>query len=151
MKQIGDAFAFPFRDPDRISKFLIGALMVLPSSGLRGLLFLLGYSVPISQRVMRKDRNPLPDWSDSGALFVIGFKYVVLYVVYLLPIIAIVLILFFLGIIAALIEGEGTGVSLLLLFYVVLFFATVPYAIAPAIFTPLITIRFAERDEIGDG
>ncbi|MFQ5799003.1 MAG: DUF4013 domain-containing protein [Bacteroidota bacterium] len=125
--------------------------MVLLSPVLIGLFFLLGYSVRIPQRVMREDSTPLPDWSDFGAQIVLGFRYVVLYVVCLLPIIAVALILYFLGIITGVTESKGTGVSLLLLFYVVLFFATVPYAIAPIIFTSLITIRFAERDEIGDG
>lgn len=125
--------------------------MVILSIVLIGLFFLLGYSVRISQRVMRKEPNPLPDWSDLGDLFVVGLKYAVLYLVYLLPVVAIVLVFVVLGVVSALAESDGAVVSVVFLFYVMIFFVVVPYAIALTILSPIITIRFAEREVISDG
>ncbi len=151
MKYIGEAFAYPFRDPDWISKFLVGGLMVLLSVVLIGVFFLLGYSVRITQRVMRREPNALPDWSDLGGLFVLGFKYAILYLVYALPIIAIVLLIVFFGILVAATNGDEAAVSAMFVFYVMLFIVIVPYAIALTILTPVITVRFAQREQIRDG
>ncbi len=151
MNKIGDAFAFPFRDPEWFSKFFVGALMVLLSMVLIGLFPLMGYFVRVTQRVMRKEPNPLPDWSDFGQLFALGFKFVVLYIIYLLPIFAILLVFLFLAIGAAISEDEAVVLSMLPVFYLVVFFVIVPYSIALSIFMPVITIRFAQRGEISDG
>ena len=54
MRDIGEAFSFPFRDPNWVSKFLIVAIFVALSILLIGIPVLYGYYLELVQRVRRK-------------------------------------------------------------------------------------------------
>lgn len=151
MKDIAEAFRFPFRDPDWISKFLVGALMVLFSLLLVGLFFLLGYYIRTTQRVMRKEANPLPDWSDLGGLFVLGLKYALVYLVYLVPIIVVVFLFIVVAVVTAATQSQESFLPLIIFFYAVIFFLLVPYGLALTVLSPVITIHFALKEEMRDG
>lgn len=89
----GEAFTFVFRDPHWIRKFSLAALF-----GLLGFLFipyllLLGFLLTLSERVMRLEPRPLPEWNDFGLLLRKGWRVFVVRVVYYAPIWLIVLIL----------------------------------------------------------
>lgn len=81
----GKAFAFQFDDPDWLKKIGIGALLLLIP--LLGWLWIAGWSLEITKRVIRKDPAPLADWDDFGGYLVRGFQVFIIGFVYALPII----------------------------------------------------------------
>jgi hypothetical protein len=150
MNQLGDAFSFPFRDRSWVSKFVIGALFMLLCILIVGIFILAGYYVQVTQRVMRKDPNPLPEWDYIGVKLVVGFKYCVVYLLYSLPII--ILYVPFLAIsvlngMGAMDEAPGVFAGL---FSAGFMFLTIPFSLALYMLLPVITYRFAERESIGD-
>lgn len=72
---LGRLFAFAFRDPKALAKFVIGSLMVLliPLFGL-GLFALLGFGVRTARGALRGDEHPMPDWNDFGGILLDGLK-----------------------------------------------------------------------------
>jgi hypothetical protein len=75
----GLAFTFPFQDQDWIKKVLIGAALLLVP--IFGLIVVLGWSVEVSRRVIRRDTEVLPGWDNFGEKFSLGLKaFVVLFV-----------------------------------------------------------------------
>ena len=66
---VGRAFSFPFRDPDWVVKFLVGAVFVLLSVVLVGIPFLVGYMVEVVRRVAAGEAEPLPAWENLGEKF----------------------------------------------------------------------------------
>ncbi len=73
--ELGRLFAFAFRDPKALSKFVIGSLMVvlIPLFGL-GLLALLGFGVRTARGALRGDEHPMADWDDFGGVLLDGIK-----------------------------------------------------------------------------
>ena len=84
---IGKAFTYVFEDPDYIKKIGIAALMALIP--IAGWLILLGWGVEITRRVIRGQSQPLPEWTDFGALFMQGLKAFGIIFVYVLPILVV--------------------------------------------------------------
>ena len=72
---LGALFAFAFRDPRALSKFVIGSLAVLliPLLGL-GLLALLGFLVRTARGSLRGEEHPMPEWEELGGLLLDGLK-----------------------------------------------------------------------------
>lgn len=150
MKNIGEAFSFPFRDPNWVSKFIIGAVFGLLSLLMIGIPVLYGYYIELCQRVRRKEQYPLPEWNDVGVKFVLGFKYCVALVVYCLPVfLALIPALFFI-IIAAIGGSETGGMMGGTLFMGLIFFFIIPYSLIITLLTPVITVEFSERGSITD-
>lgn len=81
----GYAFSFQFKDDEWIKKFLIAALFTLIP--IIGPLFLAGWGLEITRRVIVKDPEPLPPWNDFGNYLVKGIQLIVIGFVYALPII----------------------------------------------------------------
>ncbi len=82
----GQAFTYVFEDPDWAKKVLIPALIgIIP---LVGQIFLLGWSLDITRRVMQQNPRPLPDL-DFGRQLMDGLKAMVIGLVYAIPIIII--------------------------------------------------------------
>ena len=151
MKDLGKAFSFMFEDPSWVLKVLIAAFFMLLSFLGIGIFVLLGYVVELTQRVMRREQYPLPEWKDVGVKFVVGFKYFVVLIVYTLPIIFLLIPLFVLTIITAL-TGGSEGLNALVAVYTFGFiFLMVPYVLFFTFLTPIITYRFALRERIADG
>jgi hypothetical protein len=150
MKDLGTAFIFPFKDKNWVSKFLLAALfMILALIGI-GIFILAGYLVQVTQRSMRNDPNPLPPWNDIGVKFVLGFKYVLIYVVYILPILFLAIPLFALAI-AAQFASQGEILALVVSIYAFGFtILIIPYSIALNLLLPVITYRFALHERMGD-
>jgi hypothetical protein len=150
MKDLGTAFSFFFKDPSWITKTLIAAAFMLLSLLGIGIPVLAGYHVQIAQRVMRREEYPLPPWSDIGVQFVLGFKYCVVYFVYMLPVILLFLpIIGFLAATAFTESPEAIGA----LFTVYLFAAMlvmIPYSLALSLSGPVILYRFAENERISE-
>ena len=57
MNTISEAFTFPFKDPNWLTKFFIGAMFVVLSFFLIGIPVLYGYCIEIQQRVRRGEQQ----------------------------------------------------------------------------------------------
>jgi hypothetical protein len=151
MKNPAEAFTFVFSDPNWVSKVLIGGLFVLLSFCLIGVPVLYGYCIELQQRVRRGEQYPLPEWKDVGVKFILGFKYIVTLMIYYLPLVIVAVPLVLFSVIATVSGSEmghafgGATVMILLLFFIM------PFSLLLTVLTPVISIRFAERERIGDG
>ena len=78
------AFSFPFKDPDWVKKILIvGLITIIP---IIGEIFLLGWAVEITRRVIQNEPTPLPD-IDFGTHLSKGFQVFIIELVYAIPLI----------------------------------------------------------------
>jgi hypothetical protein len=83
--EFGKAFSFAFEDPDWLKKLGIGALlMIIPFIGW---LVVAGWGIEITKRVIQRDPQPLPDWSDFGGNLMKGLQVFVISLVYSLPVV----------------------------------------------------------------
>lgn len=149
MNDLGRAFTFPFEDPDWVKKFLLGALFMLLCLVVVGIFILVGYFVQVTQRVIRRDEKPLPEWQDIGIMLVVGFKYSVVYLIYSLPLIVLMIPMFILSVVGA-ISGSGT-ISMFSSFYtIVMMLIIIPYALVFTLLQPIIFARFAVNESISE-
>lgn len=82
---LGKAFTYPFDDPDWMKKIGIAAvMMIIP---IVGGLFVMGWAIEITRRVIQGEAYPMPQWEDFMGLLVKGLKVVVIGLVYMLPVI----------------------------------------------------------------
>lgn len=79
----GQAFTYVFEDPDWLKKVLIPALISLIP--IVGQIYLIGWALDISRRVIQHNPRPLPD-VDFGRQLGEGFKGFVVGLVYAIPI-----------------------------------------------------------------
>jgi hypothetical protein len=150
MPDIGAAFKFQFRDPNWVSKLLLGALFSLLGVFLIGAFLVMGYQVEVIQRVIRKEPNPLPEWDRLSEKLLRGVKLFVVSIAYFLPLFVIVfpIILFLVFGVAsdseAIAAFSGMGLAAAILFIVL------PYSLFVAVLLPVIYLKFALRERIGD-
>lgn len=83
----GKAFSFPFHPTRWVEQLLIPALITLIP--VFGQIYLAGWYLDITRRVIRGDADPLPDL-DIGRHFVDGLKAVVIGLVYAIPLLVLV-------------------------------------------------------------
>jgi len=148
MKDIGKAFSLPFKDPAWASKFVLAALfLILCLFGL-GIPVIVGYLIQVTQRVIRREEYPLPAWSDIGVKFVLGFKYCVVYVIYLIPVVLLVIPVIALGVATNSTDApELVGVlSIVYMFGFTLL--VIPYSLLLLAISPIIAYRFALTEKI---
>lgn len=152
MNDLGKAFSFPFKDPEWVSKFVLAAVFMVLSIFMVGIFIVAGYLVQVTQGVMRNEENPMPAWDDIGVKLVVGFKYVVVHLVYALPVFIIIGIFVIMAIVSGISSShnEGTFVGMFLVAYLFTIFFSVLYGLALAALTPVIAVKFAERERIGD-
>lgn len=86
--EFGLAFSYPFQDKDWLKKVGIAAAVSLIP--VIGQIIVLGWSLEVTRRVIQRDPQPLPDWSDFGGHLSRGFQGFVIGLVYALPLIIIV-------------------------------------------------------------
>jgi len=79
----GLAFSFPFQDQQWVKKILITAVLILVP--IIGWIAVLGWSLEVARRVIRRHPEPLPDWSEFGALLGLGFKGFLIGIVLSIP------------------------------------------------------------------
>ena len=149
------SFTFVFDDPRWITKIAIGTGLVLVSSllsviliGFLGFLILGGYSIRLLQNVRDGEEFPLPEWDDWGGDFMLGLKYVVVALIWALPMIIFSVPL---GIGTAIADGNGSaqffGVSILICAGCLMFL----YGIFVALAAPGFTISYAKDEQISSG
>jgi hypothetical protein len=150
MKDIGKAFSLPFKDPSWASKFLLAALFMLLCLIGIGIPIIVGYLIQVTQRVMRREERPLPEWNDIGIKFVLGFKYCIVYFIYLIPVFLLVIPVIGLAIATSTTDApEMVGVlSIVYMFGFTLL--VIPYSLLLSAIFPIIAYRFALREKISD-
>ncbi|MBC8078099.1 MAG: DUF4013 domain-containing protein [Chloroflexales bacterium] len=80
----GKAFGYVFEDERWISKILIGGLvMCVPIVNFAGV----GYALKVAQNVAQGNPRPLPEWNEFGGHFMRGLYDTVIRLVYALPVI----------------------------------------------------------------
>jgi hypothetical protein len=114
-----------------------------------GFFILAGYFVQVTQRVMRRDPNPLPEWNDIGVKFIVGFKMIVVYFVYLLPVFLLYIPFAVLTVVGAVsgndeLSGLFAGIYMIGLVFIVI----IPYSLFFAMLIPIIAYRFAANESI---
>jgi hypothetical protein len=81
---------FPFDDKEWTNKALIGIVLAVVGIILWPLLLpLWGYGLRIMRQTAKGEPPSLPAWDDWGQLFVDGLKFILVYLVYMLPILLI--------------------------------------------------------------
>lgn len=151
MKDLGKAFSYMFEDPQWVLKVIIAALFILLSIFGLGVFVLFGYFIELTQRVIRREQYPLPEWKDVGVKFVLGFKYFVVLLVYALPVIFLSIPLIVLTAITA-ISNAAQAVNAFTAVYTFGFvLLLIPYILLFILLTPIITYRFALREKVSDG
>ncbi|MCC6399060.1 MAG: DUF4013 domain-containing protein [Bacteroidetes bacterium] len=150
MNDLGKAFSSFFKDPRWFSKSAIASLWMLLCLVGIGIPVFVGYLVQVTQRVMRQETPVLPGWNGIGRKFVIGIKFCVAYIIYLLPMAILFIPVVGLAVIGAA-NGESETIPVIMSIY--LFGVTllmIPYGLALNLVTPILLFRFAERERISD-
>lgn len=153
MKDLGSAFSFPFKDPNWPVKFLIGFGFMLLSVFVVGIFVLAGYFIQVTQRVMRGEHNAMPEWDDIGVKLIVGFKFCVAYLVYVLPIILIYIPFVIMTVLGQLVDpGDmgGTFAGMYMLAFGAIFVIVIPYGLLLTAVSPIITYRFARNESIAE-
>ncbi len=152
----GKAFTFMFDDPDWVRKFGIGVVVGLVAIllspiliGLVPMLIILGYSLDVLRNVHDGREYPLPEWEDWSGFLARGFKLLVAFLVWLLPLI-LVSIPLFIG--AALTDsqgGSGAATAFGVLFIICSSCLMVLWGLFVVLISPAIYIRLAVTDRLG--
>ena len=151
---LGGLLSFAFKDPNALSKFLIGSLMVLLIPILLGLIALLGYSFRTTQRTLAGEEHPLAEWSDFGGILLDGIRVLALMVVYGAgALLAGLVLVLFNGLAAAL--GGTAGSALLVVISTIGAVISVCFAIigafVAAMLLPTAILRMAATNQFADG
>ncbi|HMD14006.1 MAG TPA: DUF4013 domain-containing protein [Bacteroidota bacterium] len=151
MNNFGEAFTFPFKDPNWFFKFLIGAIFVVLSFFLIGIPVLYGYCIELQQRVRRGEQYPLPEWKDVGVKFILGFKYLITLLIYYIPVFLILIPIVILLVVQTLnlpeIPKISRGMDSEIIFIVFL----IGYSLLISLLSPIISVKFAEHEKIREG
>lgn len=137
---LGDILGGPFRDPRALVKLLWGCLAVvcIPLFGL-GLLALLGYLFQTAQRARQGEEHPMPEWGDLGQVLNDGLRVLGVIVGYLLPLLALALVMAVLGVIPVL--GALANAALAPLSFVA--------SVLALVLLPIAVARMVVSNEIG--
>lgn len=150
----GKAFTFFTQDPSWISKFAIGALIVLISPLLLGLpiVLLVGYQLAQTRLVMEGETERLPTWDNLGQLFMDGLNLTIALLVYSSP----ALLLFCIGFgftflpafsgseeAAAAFAGISIGIWILMMCLVLII------SLALAVVTPALNVQYVRYGTLG--
>lgn len=151
MEDLDRAFTFPFHQKEWGFKVFIGSLFLLLCVVGLGIPVIAGYTIRVCQRFMKNDAELLPDWSDVGVMFITGAKYIVVMLVYQLPVLLLTFPLLLLAALGAALEPSESGTVLFGLSLAGFFLLALPYEVLYTILSPVITYRFALNERISDG
>jgi hypothetical protein len=151
MDDIGKAFTFPFYQKEWGLKVFIGSLFLLLCIVGLGIPVIAGYMVRVCQRVMSNEEELLPEWSDIGILFVTGIKYIVVYILYQLPIILLMIPLLFFVALGAMVDLSESAALIIAVYTFAFLLLAIPYSLLFTLLIPVITYRFAMNEKIADG
>ncbi|MCX7670703.1 MAG: DUF4013 domain-containing protein [Anaerolineae bacterium] len=150
----GKAFTFMFEDPDWVRKLgigtVVGAVAILLSPVLIGLvpmIMILGYCLDVLRNVADGQTYPLPEWEDWSGFLTRGFKLLVAFFVWSLPII-LISIPMIIG--AALVGDQSSGANAVFgtLFIICSSCLMVLWGLFELLISPAIYIRLAVTDRL---
>lgn len=130
MENIGRSFSYMFEDEDWLQKIVIGAAFCLLSLVLIGIPFVLGYLLQVARQSSQGKELPLPAWDNLGDKFVQGLLYILIGIIYGIPLAIIYFILIFIPCIGWL--------------------AMIFLAISVALIVPYVAVRFARSGNFAD-
>ena len=153
----GKAFTFMFDDPDWVRKLGIGVVVGLVATllspiliGLVPAIMILGYCLDVLRNVNNGREHPLPEWEDWGGFLGRGFKLVVAFLVWCLPLF-LIMIPVIIG--AALADGRnssgGAGAAFGTLFVICASCLLMLWGLFVVLISPAIYIRLAVTDRLG--
>ncbi|EKD49372.1 MAG: hypothetical protein ACD_63C00168G0005, partial [uncultured bacterium] len=121
-------------------------LFVFLSMFLVGTPFLLGYIVWTTRNVIRKEKNPLPEWSNYGDMAICGLKLWLCYFIYYLPLVVIILIPIFILFWISFMSGNMFYLAFIFGLYGLFLLLTLAYSLL----FPSIYLRFVMTDDISE-
>ncbi len=145
--EFGLAFSYVFEDSDWFKKIALAALVSLIP--IIGQIFLIGWALEITRRVIKNDPTPLPDL-DFGENLGRGFKAFVVGLVYALPIFVLMIPNFIAPFMIEII-GEDAGGVIAILFTVCSSVLVFVYSLLMAFLLPAAYGRVADTGNLGDG
>lgn len=90
MIDFGQAFTFPFQDERWLVKLVVvGLLLLIPFVGM---VFITGWLILIARRVIRAQPEPLAGYEPFVEAIVLGLKYLLVSLVFLLPVFVVTLL-----------------------------------------------------------
>ena len=142
----GLAFSYPFKDPEWVKKIgVIGLITIIP---IFGQIVLLGWTLEITRRVLRKEPVSLPD-IDLGEQFSLGLRGLVVGLGYALPIIIFELPISLIGAFQG--NGDQTAQTLYAVVSVCCGGLVVLYSLVLAVWLPAAYANMVARNEISAG
>lgn len=150
----GKAFTFFTQDSEWITKFAIGALVVLIAPLLLGIPFiiLVGYQLAQTRLVMEGETDRLPGWDNIGQLFMDGLNLTIAMLVYSSPALLLLCVGFGVTLLPALggsdemvtaLAGISAGIWILMACLIVL------VSLAVAFVTPALNIQYVRHGNLG--
>ncbi|MBK7091710.1 MAG: DUF4013 domain-containing protein [bacterium] len=130
MDNLGRAFNFMFEDPEWLQKILIGGCFVLLSCILIGVPFVFGYMLLLIKNTTEGRPVPLPAWDNLGDKFTSGLMFLVMLLLWAVPV-------WLVSIVLIMIPCIG---------WIIL----VPFVLAVYLLIPYIMARFAVGGKISD-
>lgn len=150
MNNLGEAFTYAFSDRDWPVKFAVGALFLLLCLLLVGIPFVAGYFVELIRRVARNELPYLPDWSNLGRIFGRGLVYLVIALIYTLPLTLLGCCLFGTTLLlSGSADGEAGRATFGTLVGTLAACLGLPVGLLYAAIMPVVTVQYAVRDEFG--
>jgi len=106
---LGRAFGYVTEDERWLTKLLIGGAVYILGAFLIfiGPIIALGYMIETARNIVRGNPRPLPEWDDWGTKLSVGFKAVVVALVYYIPLILFACVVG--GIVGAIIGSSGNS------------------------------------------
>ena len=146
---LGDILGGSFRDPRALPKFLGGCLAVIGILffGL-GLLALLGFLFQTAQRARNGEEHPMPEWGDLGQLLGDGLRVLGVILGYLLPVLALTVVIGILGFIPVLGALANVVLGPLTLLLSLLAYALMPVAVARMVASNEIRSAFGFQENL---
>ncbi len=143
------AFTFVFEDPDWLKKLLLNALLLLIP--VVGLIYVLGWSLEVGRRVARNDTPVLLPDIEFGRYLGLGFKAVVVSLVYSLPVFVMVFPMVILPSLAYQGDLRGAGQTLLMLVNFCCSCLIMLYSLLIGVLLPAAYMRMAMQERLGAG
>ncbi|MFO7633255.1 MAG: DUF4013 domain-containing protein [Caldilinea sp.] len=142
------ALTFIPEDPRWKEKVAIGAALALLGFLIVPFIITIGYCVRLAQNMRDGKQSPLPEWDDWSGDLVRGFKLVVIYLVWTLPLIMVSIPMTVGGIMA---DSDSFIRTLGVTIVVGTVCLTMVYGIFVTLMTPGFTLWFARDEEIRSG
>lgn len=152
----GKAFTFMFDDPDWGRKLGVGVVVGLAAMllspiliGLVPAIIILGYCLDVLRNVYTGSAFPLPEWEDWGGFLARGFKLLVAFFVWLLPLFVISIPVFIGAALASEQGSGGTGAAFGVLFIILASCLMLLWGLFVLLLSPAIYIRLAVTGRLG--